>query len=100
MGEQRRTYPEELKRSALEMVRTSGKSIAAVARDLGIDSGLLCRWRREEVQEASGKKAFTGQGIPRDEELARLRRENADLRETNEILKKAVAIFSVKENRK
>ena len=43
-------------------------------------------------------KAFTGQGVP-DEEVARLRRENLDLRETNEILKKAVAIFSVKENR-
>lgn len=100
MGVQRRSYPEELKRSALEMARTSGKSIAAVARDLGIAPGLLARWRREESQEAVGKKAFTGQGIPRDEELAQLRKENADLRETNEILKKAVAIFSVKENRK
>ena len=100
MGEQRRTYPAELKRSALEMLRTSGKSAAAVARDLGIDSGILNRWRREEGQEDAGKKAFTGQGVPRDEELARLRRENDDLRETNEILKKAVAIFSVKENRK
>jgi transposase-like protein len=67
---------------------------------LGIDSGILNRWRREESQEDEGKKAFTGQGVPRDEELARLRRENEDLRETNEILKKAVAIFSVKENRK
>jgi transposase len=100
MGEKRRTYPEELKRSALELLRTSGKSAAAVARDLGIDSGLLNRWRREEAAEGNGTKAFTGQGVPRDEEMARLRREVEDLREANEILKKAVAIFSVKENRR
>ena len=100
MIEQRRLYPAELKRSALEMLRTSGKSASAVARDLGINHGLLSRWRREEQQEGEGKKAFTGQGVPRDEELTRLRKENEDLRETNEILKKAVAIFSIKENRK
>jgi transposase len=100
MGEHRRSYPAELKRSALELVRTSGKSATAVAKDLGIDSGVLNRWRREEAQETGGKKAFTGQGVPRDEELARLQREVVDLREANEILKKAVAIFSVKENRR
>jgi transposase len=100
MGEQRRSYPEELKRNALGLLRTSGKSAAAVARDLGIDSGLLNRWRREESREGNGIKAFTGQGVPRDEEMASLRREAEELRETNEILKKAVAIFSVKENRR
>jgi transposase len=71
-----------------------------VARDLGIESGVLNRWRREDAKEGNGKKAFTGQGVPRDEELARLRREVVDLREANEILKKAVAIFSVKEKRR
>lgn len=100
MGEHRRTYPEELKRNALELLRGSGKSAASVAKDLGIDPGLLNRWRREEKQESGSKKAFTGQGVPRDEEVARLRRENEELREANEILKKAVAIFSVKDSRK
>jgi transposase len=88
MGEQRRSYPEELKRNALGLVRTSGKSAAAVARDLGVDAGLLNRWRREEAREGGGTKAFTGQGVARDEEVVRLRRENDDLREANEILKK------------
>jgi len=100
MGERRRSYPEELKRNALELLRTTGKSARAVARDLGIDPGVLNRWRREEAQEAGGKKAFTGQGVPLDEEVTRLRRENNELREANDILKKAVAIFSVKGNRK
>ena len=100
MGDHRRKFPEELKRNALELLKTSGKTAAAVARDLGIDSGVLSRWRREEAKEGNGKKAFTGQGVPRDEEVTRLKRENNELREANEILKKAVAIFSVKENRR
>jgi transposase len=94
MGEKRRVYPAELKRNVLGMIEKTGKSAAAVARELGIDSGLLNRWRREAKQEEEGKTAFSGHGVPRDEELAQLRKEVADLRETNEILKKAVAIFS------
>lgn len=89
MGEHRRSYPEELKRSALDLLRTSRKSAAAMAKDLGIDSGLLNRWRREEAQESGSRKAFTGQGVPRDEEVAQLRREVSDLREANDILKKS-----------
>jgi len=96
MGELRRNYTEEFKRNAIGLVRSTGRSAAAVSRDLGLTKTVLSRWLREEAEETSGKKAFTGQGIPRDEELDRLRRENLELREANEILKKAVAIFSVK----
>ena len=95
MGEQRRVFPAEFKKNAVELVQSSGRSVAEVAKDLGIERGLLDRWRRE-AREAEGgnRKAFTGQGNPHDEELSRLQKENADLRETNEILKKSVAIFS------
>jgi transposase len=63
---------------------------------LGIDIGLLNRWKREaEEARDGGIKAFPGKGKARDEELAQLRKENADLRESNEILKKAMAIFTV-----
>ncbi len=97
MERERRNYPAEFKKNAVELVRTSGRSVAAVATELGIDRGLLDRWRRETNESESGsRKAFVGQGNPRDEELAQLRRENADLRETNEILKKAVGIFTQK----
>lgn len=97
MGEQRRNFPIEFKKNAVELVRTSGRSVAAVAVELGIDRGLLDRWRRETNEAENGsRKAFVGQGNPRDEELAQVRRENADLRETNEILKKAVGIFTQK----
>lgn len=100
MGNQRKTYSKEFKQDALDLVKSSGKNVSEVARDLGIDSGLLCRWNRETRQESDGKKAFTGNGRPRDEVLAQLQKENADLKVTNDILKKAVAIFSLTENRK
>ncbi|SLM17430.1 transposase [uncultured spirochete] len=95
MGNAKRTYTEEFKRNALEMLKKPGKTGADVARDLGIGSGEINRWRRAVEQEHRGEeKAFPGKGQPRDEELARLQRENRDLKEANEILKKAVAIFS------
>ena len=89
MGRERRNFPAEFKKNAVELVRTSGRSVAAIATELGIERGLLDRWRRETNEAETGsRKAFVGQGNPRDEELAQLRREVADLRETNEILKK------------
>ena len=95
MGEERRVYPAEFKKSAVELVESSGRPVADVANELGLHRNLLDRWRRESRESVDGNlKEFVGQGNPRDEELARLRKENADLRETNEILKKSVAIFS------
>lgn len=100
MGE-RRTFSKEFKEDALELMRTSGRTMTAIANDLGVTVNMLCRWKREsEMASKTGNiKAFPGSGKARDEEIARLKRENADLRESNEILKKAMAIFTVKKPR-
>ena len=50
-------------------------------------SGMIYRWRRELGQH--GERAFPGNGLPRDEELTRLRKENAELQEDREILPKS-----------
>jgi len=93
----RRLYTKEFKESALALYHSSGKSSKDVAEDLGISPENLRRWLRESQEgEEKNIRVFPGQGNPRDEELARLRREVADLRETNEILKKATAIFATK----
>ena len=56
MDKQYRTYPEEFKLEALELLRTSGKRAAEVERELGITKGLLLRWRdRYQVKESNGK---------------------------------------------
>ena len=96
----RRIYTKEFKESAIELYHSSGKTSQEVADDLGISPENLRRWLREKEEgKTSTLKAFPGQGNPRDEEVTRLRKENADLRETNEILKKAMAFFVVKNPR-
>jgi transposase-like protein len=95
----RRKYTKEFKESAVELYRSRSneKTVNEIAEELGISPDNLYRWLREtEAGEKDNLKVFPGQGVPRDEELARLKKENADLRETNEILKKAMAIFTVR----
>lgn len=80
----------------MEFWKNSGKSMAEVARDLGIAPNRLYRWKDE--LEASGENAFPGNGKSRDEEMERLRKAYADMKMERDILKKALAIFSKQEN--
>ena len=86
-----KTYTEEFKLDAVRLAGERG-NIAAVARDLGIDASNLRKWIRLVKEE--GERPFPGKGNPQDPELAALLKENARLREDNEILKKAVGIFT------
>jgi transposase len=93
----RRKFTKEFKESAIELYQSSGRTAKEIAGELGVERSNLSRWVREQEEgQAKSLKVFPGQGIPRDEELSRLRKEAADLRETNEILKKATAVFTVK----
>ncbi len=93
----RRKYDKQFKIDAVELLKHSGKTITAIAEDLGVHPNVLSRWKREYLQK--DKVAFPGQGNPRDEEFTRLKNENAELRMEREILKKALAIFSTPEKR-
>jgi len=100
MIKERRTFTREFKESAVELCLSGDRSAKSIAEELGVHPTSLRQWIHEsEGEKAGGLKAFTGQGKLRDEELAQLRKENADLRETNEILKKAMAFFVVKNPR-
>ena len=100
MMKQRKTYTKEFKESAIELCLNSDRTARNIAEELGVHPTSLRQWlRQSEKEKSSGLKAFPGQGNPRDEEVSRLRKENADLRETNEILKKAMAFFVVKNPR-
>ena len=83
-------YPEEFRREAVELCRSSERSRAEVAKSLGISDGSLAAWiKAAEAAEVPG-------ALDPDEraELARLRRENKDLRMDREILRKAAAYFA------
>ena len=90
----KRTYNRAYKLQALELVKTSHKSINEIERDLGITPGLLHKWKAR--MKGDGEQAFEGKGrLKEDEELIRrLKRENEVLRQEREVLKKAMAIFS------
>lgn len=89
----RRTFSDEFKARAVELCRTSGKSVAEVAKDLGVaNSGLRVWLKQSEVDAGRGPAgALT---TAERAELAQLRKENRVLKEEREILKKAAAFFA------
>ena len=94
MSRKRRSYDRDFKFEAVRLITERGKKATEVARDLGIHVNLLYLWKRELSEDP--EYAFPGHGNlkPSDEELRRLQRELADVREERDILKKALAIFS------
>jgi transposase len=87
-----RKYPPELLDRGARVVIDSGRPIAHVARDLGISSEVL----RKYVRQAEADRGERPQQLSSSEreELVRLRRENADLRRANAILKDASVYFA------
>ncbi len=91
---QRKQYTQAFKDSAVRLVEESGRGATAVARDLGIAVEYLYRWRAAKRGVSTGEQAFPGHGRSRDEEVSTLKRENARLRRQQEILKKALGLFT------
>ena len=91
MSNQTKTYTEEFKREAVRLAKERG-NIAQTARDLGVSDTSILYWKKQ--MEEAPARPFPGQGNPRDAEMAQLQRENARLKEENEILKKAVGSFT------
>jgi transposase-like protein len=90
--QERRKFTTEFKKEAIRLLDTRRKGGRELEQELGLSVGQIYRWRKE--LRIDGKNAFPGNGNPRDEELAKLRKENAILREERDILRKAMAIFS------
>ena len=86
----RRRFSDEFKRDAVEIVNSSGKSIAQVARELGIYDSTLGSWVK---QDEIDRGVRDGVSTSEREEVTELRRENARLRMERELLKRAVAFW-------
>lgn len=87
-------WPEEFRREAVELVLTSGRSVADVAASLGVSPKTLANWVR--AAREAGERALDPDALSESErtELRRLRREVSDLRTEREILRKAAAYFA------
>jgi transposase len=92
----RRAFTKEYKAEVVELIRTSGRSIGAVAKELDLTETAVRDWARQAKVDAGrgGTGALT---TAEREELVRLRRENRTLAMEREILRKAAAFFA-KEN--
>jgi transposase len=88
----RRQFDDDFKAQAVRLVLEEGKSVGSVARDLDLTESNLRVWvERARADRTDGK---TGLTTAEREELARLRKENRELRTEREILKKAAAFFA------
>jgi transposase len=94
MKRSRMPYPAEFKQEAVRLLREQRLPRSQVARDLGIDAETLRRWARELAPDSAGTADTSTAPPVSAAELARLRRENEQLRMERDILKKAIGIFS------
>jgi transposase len=83
-------YPEEFKREAVELYRSSDRPRVEVAKSLGISDGSLAAW----VKQARDVDEPGALSVDERAELEALRKENRDLRMDREILRKAAAYFA------
>jgi transposase len=87
-------YPDEFRREAVELVRTSGRPRVEVARSLGVHDGTLANWVKAAAEADARANDPNALSEAERDELRRLRKEVADLRMDREILRKAAAYFA------
>jgi transposase-like protein len=87
MPENRRKFDAEFREGAVRIVRETGKPIAQVARDLGVNAGTLGNW---VDKDRAVREGADGLSVGDAAELKRLRSENAELRMERDVLKRSV----------
>ena len=87
-------YPPEFRCEAVELVKSSDRSVVEVARSLGVTDSTLHNWLKADRDACARAADPNGLSESELEELARLRKENVELRVDREILRKAAAYFA------
>jgi transposase len=98
-GRRRRSFTEDYKRQAVEVLISSGRPVASVAKELGLRDSILRRWAQNLGRQptAAPQRTITQAALPSADqaaEIARQQRENDRLRMERDILKKSIAIFA------
>lgn len=100
MNKERRTFTREFKLNAVEL-SYSRPNVVGLSNELQIRPELLYRWRSEFASYQG--KSFPGNGKQKmtegETEIARLKKDLAEMRMEGDILKKAVSIFSKNDGR-
>src|SRR5437773_2763057 len=89
----RKHYPAEFKAGAVRLVLEEGREAAAVAKGLGLKPNTVQKWvQQARIDKGEGRADQLTSA--EKEELAKLRKENRELRMERELLKKAAAFFA------
>ena len=98
MARKRRKYSEDFKRDAVNQLISSGKGIAEMARDLGIELYNLTRWKNEFLGKSNNQETIMEDPAAKlrrlEDENQRQAKEIANLKQERDILKKAMGIVS------
>lgn len=89
----RKRYSAEFKRQALRRADEPGVTDGLVCEELGISARQLPRWR-DAVREHGTAAAFPGHGKSRDDEVTRLKRELAQVKQERDFLRVAARYFA------
>lgn len=90
MPEKRKRYDREFREGAMRIVAETGKPIAQVARDLGVNAGTLGTWVARDREAREGTEGLSKGDA---EELKRLRAEVTELRMERDVLKRSVLLW-------
>lgn len=91
---QKKQYSDEFKREAIRLQETSGKTVAAVERELGLSHGLLRQWKQRFQVNKESNTLDLSEVEQLKLELRQVKRELEIVQQERDILKKTVRIFS------
>jgi transposase len=91
MSRSYRKFDEDFKQGAVQLVTQTGKPIAQVARELGINEGTLGNWCAKHRR--AGENGQSSLSESERAELDRLRKEIIELRMQRDVLKRSVALW-------
>jgi transposase len=98
MPRPRRFFPPEYKAEVVELIRTTGKAVGQVAKELDLTETAVRQWVKQADLDAG--RRTDGLTTAERDELRQLRREVRDLREEREILRKAAVFFARETDRR
>lgn len=90
MSEIRKKYDREFREGVVRVVEETGKPIAQIARDLGVNAGTLGNWVARAREARDGSKSLAEADY---DELKRLRAEVSELRMEHDVLKRSVVLW-------
>ncbi len=92
-----KSYPESFRKEAVRLSNLDDRTAVDVAKELGLHVGQIYNWRTQ-FSKLSKKQFKVVEGVDyskeEKEEIRKLKRENAKLREERDFLKKATAYFA------